>query len=552
MVFGMIGGLGLFLYGMTLTSDGLRRAAGEKMKQVLEALTSTPLKGVIVGAIVTGIIQSSSATTVMLVSFVNAGLMTLRQTIGVIMGANIGTTVTAQLIAFNLADYAYPAIGVGFAIYLLARRKVWRSVGQAILGFGMLFLGLTTMSVAVAPLRESQAFASAMRTLGANPLLGLLTGVAMTLIIQSSSATIGMLLAVAIASPDLMTLSVAIPILFGDNIGTCVTALLSSIGTSHTARRTAMVHLLFNVFGAVIFMILRIPFAWLVTAISPSGGIARQIANAHTMFNVLNTLVWLPGVGLLERVATRLVPGEDIVEEAGPKYLDRRMLGTPGIALDLANQETVRMASIVQGMLARSRKALTEGPTPQIAAELASREDLIDNLNRQVVLYLSDMVAKTSVNETQSMRLAGLMHAVGDVERIGDVAEQLMNYAHEKQDSRVAFSGTAVQELHEVFDLADSILQYGIEALRDGSARAAGEVYSIHSRLDEATDMLRANHISRLNEGTCVPPAGVIFVEAMDSLERVGDLAVNLADAVMGKKSPRVGEKARDRREDGV
>jgi len=552
MAFGVIGGLGLFLYGMTLTGDGLRRAAGEKMKQVLEVLTSTPLKGVIVGAVVTAVMQSSSATTVMLVSFVNAGLMTLRQTIGVIMGANIGTTVTAQLIAFNLADYAYPAIGLGFGMIMLARRKVWRSAGQVILGFGILFLGLTTMSAAVAPLRDSAVFARAMRTLGSNPILALLTGLVMTLVIQSSAATIGMLLAVAIASPDLINIEVAIPILLGDNIGTCITALLASIGTNHTAKRTAMVHLLFNVFGAVIFMVLRIPFAWLVSAISPVGGIARQIANAHTMFNVLNTAVWLPGVGFLEKVATRLIPGEDVVEEAGPKYLDRRMLGTPGIALDLANQETVRMATIVQGMLARSRKALTEGFTSQIGAELAAREDLIDSLNRQVVLYLSDMVANTSVNETQSMRLAGLMHAVGDVERIGDVAEQLMNYAHEKHDSRVAFSDTAVQELHEVFDLADSILQHGIEALRDGSARAAGKVYSIHGRLDEATDMLRANHISRLNEGTCVPPAGVIFVEAMNSLERVGDLAVNLADAVMGKKSPRVGEKARDRREDGI
>lgn len=204
MAFGMIGGLGLFLYGMTLTGDGLRRAAGEKMKQVLEVLTSTPLKGVIVGAVVTAVMQSSSATTVMLVSFVNAGLMTLRQTIGVIMGANIGTTVTAQLIAFNLADYAYPAIGLGFGMIMLARRKVWRSAGQVILGFGILFLGLTTMSAAVAPLRDSAVFARAMRTLGSNPILALLTGLVMTLVIQSSAATIGMLLAVAIASPDLI------------------------------------------------------------------------------------------------------------------------------------------------------------------------------------------------------------------------------------------------------------------------------------------------------------------------------------------------------------
>lgn len=552
MVFGMIGGLGLFLYGMTLTGDGLRRAAGEKMKHVLEVLTSSPLKGVIVGTVVTAVMQSSSATTVMLVSFVNAGLMTLRQTIGVIMGANIGTTVTAQLIAFNLADYAYPAIGIGFGMILLARRKVWRSAGQVILGFGILFLGLTTMSAAVAPLRSSAVFARAMRALGANPVLALLTGLAMTLVVQSSAATIGMLLAVAFASPDLITIEVAIPILLGDNIGTCVTALLSSIGTNHTARRTAVVHLLFNVFGSVIFMVLRTPFTWVVTAISPAGDIARQIANAHTMFNVLNTVVWLPGAGFLENVATRLVPGEDIIEEAGPKYLDRRMLGTPGIALDLANQETVRMASIVQSMLARSRKALTEGYTSQIGAELASKEELVDSLNRQVVLYLSDVVAKTSVNESQSMRLAGLMHAVGDVERIGDVAEQLMDSAREKYDNRVGFSDTAIQELHEVFDLADSILERGIEALRDGSARAADEVYAIHRRLDEATDMLRANHILRLNEGTCVSPAGVIFVESMNSLERVGDLAVNLADAVMGKKSPRVDGKTRDRWEDNV
>lgn len=552
MVFGMIGGLGLFLYGMTLTGDGLRRAAGGKMKHVLEVLTSTPLKGVIVGAVVTAVMQSSSATTVMLVSFVNAGLMTLRQTIGVIMGANIGTTVTAQLIAFNLADYAYPAIGIGFGMILLARRKAWRSVGQVILGFGILFLGLTTMSEAVAPLRGSAVFAGAMRALGANPVLALATGLVMTLIVQSSAATIGMLLAVALASPELITIEVAIPILLGDNIGTCITALLSSIGTNHTARRTAVVHLLFNVFGAVIFMIVRTPFTWIVTAISPAGDIARQIANAHTMFNVLNTAIWLPGVGFLERIATRIVPGEDIIEEAGPKYLDHRMLGTPGIALDLANRETVRMANIVQGMMARSRKALTEGYTQQIGGELAAREELVDSLNRQVVLYLSDMVAKTSVNESQSVRLAGLMHAVGDVERIGDVAEQLMGSAREKFDNRVSFSDTATQELHEVFDLADSILERGVEALRDGSAEAANDVYSIHRRLDETTDMLRANHIMRLNEGTCVSPAGVIFVEAMNSLERVGDLAVNLADAVMGKKSPRVEGKTWNRLEDGA
>ncbi|MDD4337112.1 MAG: Na/Pi cotransporter family protein, partial [Firmicutes bacterium] len=471
--------------------------------------------------------------------FVNAGLMTLRQALGVIMGANIGTTVTAQLIAFNLADYALPAIGIGFLIYLLARRKVWKSVGQVILGFGILFLGLTVMSTSVAPLRDSPAFGRAMQTFGTKPILGLLIGLVTTLVVQSSAATIGMLMAVAIASPDVITLEMAIPILLGDNIGTCVTAMLSGIGANVTARRTATAHLMFNVFGALIFLLLLTPFKWVVAAMSPAGGIQRQIANAHTLFNVLNTVIWLPATGFLERVVTWLVPGEDVVVEIGPKYLDRRMLGTPGIALDLAVAETVRMGEIVQKMLGQSRTALTQGYTSQLDSELQSCEELIDDLNREVVLYLS-MVAQTSLNEAQSRRLAGLMHAVGDVERIGDVAEQLMFYARERFDQNLAFSETAIQELNSVFDLAEEILARGVVALRDEDMEAVGDVYDIHRTLDENTDMLRVNHIHRLNEGKCVPGSGVIFVELMNSLERIGDLSVNLADAVSGKKSPRV------------
>lgn len=539
MIFGIIGGLGLFLYGMNLAGEGLKRAAGDRMRNILEVLTSTPVKGVVIGAIVTAIMQSSSATTVMLVSFVNAGLMTLRQALGVIMGANIGTTITAQLIAFNLADYALPAIGVGFLIYLLARRKVWKSVGQVVLGFGILFLGLTVMSTSVAPLRDSPAFGRAMQTFGTRPILGLLIGLVTTLVVQSSAATIGMLMAVAIASPDVITLEMAIPILLGDNIGTCVTAMLSGIGANVTARRTATAHLMFNVFGALIFLPLLTPFKWVVAAISPAGGIQRQIANAHTLFNVLNTVIWLPATGFLERVVTWLVPGEDVVVEIGPKYLDRRMLGTPGIALDLAVAETVRMGEIVQKMLGQSRAALTEGYTSQLDSELQSCEELIDDLNREVVLYLS-MVAQTSLNEAQSRRLAGLMHAVGDVERIGDVAEQLMFYARERFDQNLAFSETAIQELNSVFDLAEEILARGVVALRDEDMEAVGDVYDIHRTLDENTDMLRVNHIHRLNEGKCVPGSGVIFVELMNSLERIGDLSVNLADAVSGKKSPRL------------
>lgn len=539
MIFGIIGGLGLFLYGMNLAGDGLRRAAGDRMRNILEVLTSTPLKGVLVGMLVTAVMQSSSATTVMLVSFVNAGLMTLRQALGVIMGANIGTTITAQLIAFNLADYALPAIGIGFLIHMVARRKVWKSVGQIVLGFGILFLGLSLMSTSVIPLQDSPAFGKAMRTFGTNPVLGVVIGLVTTLVVQSSAATIGMLMALAISSPDLVTLEVVIPILLGDNIGTCITAILSGIGASVTARRTAMAHLMFNVFGALIFLPFIGPFKWVVEAVTRSGDIQRQIANAHTLFNVANTVIWLPATGFLERVVSWLVPGEDTVVEIGPKYLDRRMLGTPPIALDLAVAETVRMGEIVQEMLDYSRKALTQGYTSQLDSDLESREQLIDDLNREVVLYLS-MVAQSSLNEAESRRLAGLMHAVGDVERIGDVAEQLMFYAREKFDQGLTFSETAMKELEGVFDLAEQMLARGVVALRDNDMEAVEDVYNIHKKLDETTNMLRANHIGRLNEGKCVPGSGVIFVELMNSLERMGDLSVNLADAVSGKKSPRV------------
>lgn len=540
MVFGLVGGLGLFLYGMNLMGDGLRRAAGDKMKEVLAALTSTPLRGVLMGVAVTAVIQSSSATTVMLVSFVNAGLMTLRQAIGVIMGANIGTTVTAQLIAFNLSDYALPAIGLGFIVFMMARRRGPKSVGQIILGFGLLFLGLSVMTSAVAPLRESPVFIHAMQTFGRTPILGVLLGLGMTLIIQSSSATVGMLMAVALASPDVVTIHVAIPILLGDNIGTCITAILAAAGANRTAKRTAVVHFLFNFFGTVIFMVLLKPYTWLVVAVTRTGGIQRQIANAHTLFNLLNTLIWLPGAGLLERLATRVVPGEDLTEEAGAKYLDKHVLVTPGVALGLVTDEVARIGHMTQTMLNYSRRALVESFSPALEKELESREEIVDDVSRQIVLYLSHMVARASLTDSQSHRLTGLMHASGDVERMADGAEQLMRYARDRYDSKIPFSDVALEELNGIFDLAEEIVTQGITALADEDARAAERVYAIHPTLDEGTEALRVNHIGRLNDGKCTPPAGVIFVEIMNTLERVGDLAVNLADSVMNKKSPRL------------
>jgi len=540
MVFGLLGGLGLFLYGMTLLGEGLRRAAGDRIRSVLSALTSTLLRGVVVGAAVTAVIQSSSATTVMLVGFVNAGLMTLRQAIGVIIGANIGTTVTAQLIAFDLADYALPAIGLGFLVVMASRRRMWKNAGEVLLGFGLLFLGLSVMSGAVVPLRHSPAFAQAMHTFGRNPVLGVILGLVMTVVIQSSSATVGILMAVAAASPDVITLNVAIPMLFGNNIGTCVTAILASVGANRTAKRTAVVHLLFNVLGAAIFIILLGPFARAIAAMSPGAHIQRQIANAHTLFNVATTLVLFPSAGLLERLATRLVPGADIIEEAAPRYLDWHVLGTPGVALDLAVKELARLAEIAQKMLSYARRSFLEPFSRELDRELASMEEIVDRVSRQVALYLSQMVSSGRLTQAQSQRLAGLMHVAGDVERIADCAEQLMKYAYERSEERIPLSDVALEEIKQVFEMAEGMVATGIVALGEHNPDAAMEVYNVHPELDALTESLRNNHIARLNEGVCVPPAGVIFVEIMNTLERVGDLAVNLADAVMGRKSPRV------------
>lgn len=542
MVFGLAGGLGLFLYGMVLLGEGLRRAAGDRIKGILAALTSTQIRGVLVGAIVTAVIQSSSATTVMLVGFVNAGLMTLRQAIGVIMGANIGTTMTAQLIAFDLAAYALPAIGLGCLLVLLSRRRVTRSVGEVLLGFGLLFLGLTVMSEAVAPLRTNPAFSRAMHAFGGNPILGVLVGLGMTLIIQSSSATVGILMAVAVASPDVITLDVAVPILFGDNIGTCITAILASIGTNRTARRTAVVHLLFNVFGTVIFMTLLRPFIWGVGLLSAGADIQRQIANAHTMFNVLTTMIWLPGAGLLEKMATRLVPGVDAVDEAVPRYLDRHVFGTPGIALGLARRELVRVAEVSAVMLSTARKALTEPYVEALEGQIASMEGVVDRVSREIVLYCSQLVAGGQLTTSQSDILARLMHTAGDVERIADCSEQLMRYARDRAEDKVPMSDEAIEEVNRVFDVAEAMVEDGIKALAGEDHEAAQGVYNIHPGLDDLTETLRVNHIRRLNEGVCDPRAGIVFVEVMNTVERVGDLAVNLADAVMGRKTPSLGQ----------
>ena len=351
----VFGGLGLFLYGMNMMGDGLQKAAGDRLRRLIEVLTNKRLMGVIVGALVTMIIQSSSATTVMVVGFVNAGLMTLTQAVGVIMGANIGTTITAQIIAFDLAEYAPIAVAIGVAIWLIAKRKRIKDTAEILIGIGILFIGMDMMSTGLKPLAEVQAFADIMVNLN-NPVIGVIVGLLITTMVQSSSASIGLLQ--ALAGEGLITINMAFPILFGDNIGTTTTSLISSIGANKTAKRAAVVHFLFNVIGTIIFMlILRIPVQAFVEYISP-GDVKRQIANAHTLFNVINVIIQFPFARFLVWAAEKMVPGLDKEDMDATLYLDTRILETPGIALGQVKKEVLRMGELVNGSLSISKAAL--------------------------------------------------------------------------------------------------------------------------------------------------------------------------------------------------
>lgn len=536
LLFGLIGGLGLFLYGMMQMGDGLQKAAGDKMRKILEALTTRTWMGVLVGTLVTAVIQSSSATTVMLVSFVNAGLMTLRQAIGVVMGANIGTTMTAQLIAFNLADFALPAVGVGFLISFFAKRKMHKYLGQVILGFGLLFLGMRVMSDTMKPLRDNPAFVHWIANFGNYPVLGVLAGIGMTMIIQSSSATIGLLMAAA--SQGLVGFDAAIPVLFGDNIGTCITAVLASIGANLSARRTALAHVLFNVFGAITFLALLPLFRTFVLCVTPSGEIQRLIANAHTCFNVLNTLIWLPMAGLLARFVSAIYPGHEVVIEHGPKYLDKRMLATPSIALQLAVKELVRMAGIARGMVKDAGQALLSDRPSAVSKSVNAQEEVVDNLQAEIILYLSTLMAQGVLTQPQSMRLAGMLHVVNDIERIGDHAVNIVEFGIDKVEQGLEFSDEARSELTDLFTRVDEVICEAVQALETNDPALAQDVWEKEKYIDELEDLLRASHLRRLNQGRCSPASGVIYVEVVDNLERMADHAVNVADAVVQNSIP--------------
>lgn len=542
MIITLLGGLALFIYGMNLMSDGLQRAAGEKMQKILGLLTRNPVFGLLAGALCTAVLQSSSATTVMVLGFVTAGLMNLPQAISIILGANIGTTITAQLIAFQIGDYAWLFVFAGFIMYFFIKKEKVQDIGQTLFAFGLLFVGINIMGNTMEPLAQSPVFMDLMMQVRDIPLLGVVVGTVMTLIVQSSSATIAVLQNLAsTAGPDgvssIIGLQGALPVLYGSNIGTTITAILASIGASVNARRTAAAHVIFNITGTVIFMFFIPLYTRLIMAISPGGPeiyvIARQIANGHMYFNLINAILFLPLIGILVRVVTKLVPGKDSDRlPSEPVYLDYNVLEQPFAAIHLATKELSRLAQFASQMGVAAKKAFLGDDLEQVK-KVFELEETVNVLEEKIVKYLSSITAAEPVTEHQASQISGLLHVASDIEHIGDYCKNIGEFAEEKAKKKYMFSDSACAEIYECFDQAGRMLRDTIAALENGDNRLALDVKQQEEEMNHTEEFLRKQHMKRLYEKTCSPEFTVIYTDVVHNIEKIGDSCDNIATAVL-------------------
>lgn len=525
----LIAGLGMFLYGMNVMGDGLQKAAGNKLKKIIEMLTTNRIMGVLVGAVVTGIIQSSSATTVMTVGFVNAGIMTLKQAIGIIMGANIGTTVTAQLVSFSIEKYAPIAIGIGVLFWLFSKNTTVKNFSEILIGFGILFVGMNFMKAAAAPVSEMQSVHNAMLYLSRNPLLGVLAGFMITGTIQSSSASIGIL--IVLASQGVLPITAALPVLYGDNIGTCVTSLLSTIGASRNSKRTALMHLCFNVIGTILFIVvLSRPIIRIVENVDPTN-VPRQIANAHTLFNLVNVVILLPFSNYIVKLAYKLVPLNEEDEDeklATTKFLDDRMLETPSIALSNTVDEIIRMASRSTRSLNYAYDSIKSG-SDELRSKSFDYEQIVNSLQYDITNFLFKLTTR-NLSDAERIKTDVLFHIVNDIERVGDHAENIAEISQELSDKNVVFSEEAIKELDLIFDIASNNFYDSITAIKTNNLELAETVAQREKKVDLLEQSARNSHMARLHEESCSVEAGIYFLDIISNLERISDHSKNIVE----------------------
>lgn len=530
----LIGGLGLFLYGISVMGEGLQKSTGPKLEKAIGLLTSNIVMGVLVGTVVTGIIQSSGATTVMVVGFVNAGIMSLFQAIGVIMGANIGTTVTAQLVSFDVSILSSVALGIGIVLYMVGSksRPMLKNISEILIGFAILFIGMRFMKDAVSPLSEYPIVRRILTEIAHKPLIALIAGFLMTTILQSSSASMGIL--IALSSQGLMPLSGALPILYGDNIGSCTTSLISSVGANKNAKRAATMHLIFNVLGTILFMfILHKPITMVVQYLNPNDP-ARQIANSHTLFNIVNVIILLPFSKLIVKQAMLIIPdkdGEEEDENAVTKYLDERMLETPAIAYGNIIRESLRMGGKAKDCFTCAAAGLLE-KSPKMINESLGKEKLINQQQKKIIDYLIKLSNKTLDVKTRKA-LDLLFHTINDIERVGDLSENIAELAEDTIENNVTFSDEAISEINEIYSKTLESYTLSLEAMKNNDVNIAKRAIELEEDVDELDKSYRNEHMRRLNKNICTIDSGIIYLDLLTNIERISDHSASIAKRVI-------------------
>lgn len=543
-LFSFIGGLGMFLYGMNIMADGMQKTAGSKMSQFLGMLTNNRLMAVLLGALITAIIQSSGATTVMVVGFVSAGVLNLTQAVGVIMGANIGTTITAWIVSmsqlgdafavFQPAFFAPLLIGIGAIFMLFGKKQKMKTAGEILVGLGLLFMGLEFMSSSISPYTDAPVFSEAFRLLGSNPILGMIIGALVTALLQSSSASVGILQ--TLAMNGVVTTNAAIFITLGQNIGSCVTAMISSIGGSRTAKRAAVIHLTFNMMGAVIFGVISFVLFSLYPVLAAHNITSVQISIFHTIFNLTNTALLFPFANQLVKLSGIFVP-EDKKEPVATdeesetmKHLDERIFESPAFALETAAMEVVHMGQITMENVRRAMDAVLTKNADEVE-DVYKTEQTINNMEKMLTEYLVK-INNLSLTERQKLIVNDLFYSINDIERVGDHAENLAEQAEYMVQHNISFSETGESDLHVICETAFNSFQHSIEARRKGDMDDVRKVSQYEDEVDTLEEELREKHIERLSAGKCDPSAGVVFLDLISNLERISDHAYNLAGYV--------------------